>query len=282
MSEESVKLILHGDDAGLCHSTNAAVSAAMEKGLLRSASIMMPCPWAREMVDIALAHPEWDIGLHLTLTSEWEVYRWRPVSGITEVPSLVDDDGFLWRDEELVATHAEPDEVEREVRAQLEMARRWGLQPTHLDNHMGSLFVRPEFVEIFYKLAVESSIPPLLADLTPEEIKAINPALDVGSLEALDVLKEVFPVLKSFASIEEGSLQGKMEQALNKFESFKPGLHEIILHPAQLTEELQAITASAEDRDRDFRLLLSTNLSEEIMKRGIQITNWIEAAHEKR
>jgi hypothetical protein len=180
-----------------------------------------------------------------------------------------------------VGARATPEDVERELWAQIRLAQSWGLKPQHMDNHMGSLFTRPEFLAIFYRIAVETGIPPLLADLSPEEIRAINPNLDVGSMAFLDPLKQIFPVLKSFSAVEHGSLDEKRASATQKLSRMGPGLHEIILHPAELTDELRTITQSAEDRDRDRQLMLDHGLAQAIEKSGARITNWGEAAREK-
>jgi len=277
--EEPVRLILHGDDAGMCHASNLGIIKAMEEGILRSASIMMPCPWAREMVRYAVEHPEKDFGIHLTLTSEWETYRWGPVSNPRDVPSLLDEEGCLWKDERDVAQHADAADVEREITAQIDLAQRWGLSPMHLDNHMGSLFTRPDLVQAFYNVAVARKTPPLLADLTEEELHEINPDLDVGSMDALKSLHQVFPVLQSFSAVQHGSLEEKCTFLRNQVSSFHAGLHEIILHPACLDQELRAVLPSAEDRGRDLALLLDEGTRSFLEQQDVQITHWGEAAH---
>jgi len=276
--EAEIRLILHGDDAGMCHDANLGIKKAMEQGILRSASIMMPCPWARDMVRYAVDHRDWDFGIHLTLTSEWDSYRWGPVSNPRDVSSLLDEEGCFFKDERSVAAYAHPKEVEREIHAQIDLAERWGLHPKHLDNHMGSLFTRPEWVEIFYRIAVERGIPPLLADLTEEELHEINPALDVGSLDSLKGLRSVFPVLRSFSAVQHGSLEEKRSFFMQRVSSLKPGLHEIILHPACPNPELRAVTPSAEDRGRDLDLLLDDPTRSFLEERQVRVIHWGEAA----
>lgn len=152
-------LILHVDDAGMSHESDEGVEKAINEGVSTSTSVMMPCPWVPEIVKFIKEHPNTDAGLHLTLTSEWDNYRWGPLSGRSTVPGLVDKQGALWPSVEAVYFHASADEVDKEIRAQLERALSMGFKPTHLDSHMGTLFARDDYMEKYLKLGVEKQIP---------------------------------------------------------------------------------------------------------------------------
>ena len=138
-------LIIHADDVGMCHSVNEATILALEGGIVTSGSIMVPCPWFLEIAEYCRENPEADLGIHITLTSEWKHYRWRPVSSINKVPGLIDEEGYLWHSEKDVAKHASPAEVEIEIRAQVQRAIDFGIKPTHIDTHMGTVYETPEF-----------------------------------------------------------------------------------------------------------------------------------------
>src|SRR3954447_13875201 len=129
-------LMVHADDAGMCHSVNMATSEALLSGSVQSASVMMPCPWVSEFADIARQHSDLDIGLHLTLTSEWKHYRWRPVAPAEKVKGLLDPDGYMGQDVRPVPADAPAGEIETELRAQVERARHFGIQFTHVDPPM--------------------------------------------------------------------------------------------------------------------------------------------------
>src|SRR5713226_9752155 len=152
-------LIVHADDLGAAHSINTASIKALESGLVSSASIMIPCPWLPEIAAYARTHPEADLGLHLTLTSEWNLYRWGPVLGKERVPSLLDSSGYLYPLENEAAAHMDIKEVEAEIRAQIARARALGIQPTHLDSHMGTLYQSKALFETLLRVARENKLP---------------------------------------------------------------------------------------------------------------------------
>ena len=148
----SGKSIIHADDLGVSHSENIASIKAMEEGAVNSASIMVPCPWFPEIATYAKSHPEMDFGLHLTLTSEWKYYKWRPLTSYSEVKGLVDENNFFHEGWTGVRENASAQEVEKELRAQVEMAKKFGINITHLDSHMFSVFSKPKYVEVYKKL----------------------------------------------------------------------------------------------------------------------------------
>src|SRR5687768_7497171 len=151
-------LMIHADDVGMCHSVNAASIKAMTEGVVSSASVMVPCPWFPEIAAWSREHPEADLGLHLTLTSEWRQYRWRPVSPPDQVRGLIDPEGFMWRSVADVKKHASAREVETEIRAQIERALKFGMKPTHVDSHMGTLFADSAFFEAYVRVARDVKI----------------------------------------------------------------------------------------------------------------------------
>ena len=168
-------IILHADDAGMSEGANIATAHYLENNLIQSAAIMAPCPAADEFIQWAIDHPDTDVGMHLTHTSEWKTYRWGPVSDPAEVPGLIDPDGMLWNEVFNVVMHASADEVEKEIRAQIDKAIAMGYRPTHIDTHMGTLYGHPAYVERFFKVAEEYGIPAnaidLSAPLVAENIK---------------------------------------------------------------------------------------------------------------
>jgi len=151
-------LIVHADDLGMAHSINVASIKGLETGLVSSASIMIPCSWLPEIAAYARTHPEADLGLHLTLTSEWSLYRWGPVLAKERVPSLLDSGGYFYATETEAAAHIDPKEAEAEIRAQIARARALGIQPTHLDSHMGTLYQNQALFETLFRVAHDNKL----------------------------------------------------------------------------------------------------------------------------
>lgn len=158
-SDDARLLIINADDFAMCHAENAATITGLEQGAFCSATIMVPCPWFEEVVAFARRRPAADLGVHITHTSEWQSYRWGPVCGPGEVPSLVDTTGHFYRDVESVYAHARLDEVERETRAQIERALAAGIDVTHLDSHMGTVQLDVNYHDLYVRLAAEYRLP---------------------------------------------------------------------------------------------------------------------------
>lgn len=159
--ELSRAAILHVDDLGMCHGANLAFIRLAEHGLVTCGSVMVPCPWFREIAERGAADPALDLGVHLTLTSEWVHYRWRPISTTSKASGLIDDDGYFWRDVASLRRHMVPEAAAAELSAQVERAFAAGLRPTHLDAHMAAAML-PELLDTHVALARQHKIVPVL------------------------------------------------------------------------------------------------------------------------
>ena len=264
-------LIVHADDLGMAHSVNAATIKAFETGLVNSGSIMVPCPWVSEIATYARANPQADLGLHLTLTSEWTSFRWGPVMSKDRVSSLLDKDGYFYLLETEAASHADPKEVELEITAQIERAKALGIQPTHLDSHMGTLYQNKALFEVFLRVARKYKLPVRIArdwfaraDFLPELLKPedvyIDRILDINtSVTATDWAK--------FYS-----------DAIKKLE---PGVTEVVIHLAYDDAEMQGATFNhpnwgAAWRQRDFEFFTSDAFRKLLQDNQIKLITWRE------
>ena len=273
-------LLLHCDDIGMCPEANSAAIHYLGGGFLHSAAVMMPCPNAVEMIEWAKEHPAEDIGLHLTLTSEWEHHRWGPVSDPAKVQGLIDPDGKLWHEVPDVVMHASAKEVETEIRAQIDKSIALGYRPSHIDTHMGTLFGTVDYLKAFMKVAEDYHIPANIIDGSDPEV-----AQNFKKASGYPLTKEIIsaeyeyslPKLDNFTSVPEGATyEIKRANFFKLVESLKPGLTEIIFHPSVPTDNLKTITGTWQQRGWEAQLFSDPVVIQFLKDKGIIITNWKE------
>jgi chitin disaccharide deacetylase len=256
--EDARLLILNCDDLGFCHAANEGVYESLRDGIATSASLMVPCPWAR---GAAASYRGEDVGVHLTVNAEHDLYRWGP---ITHAPSLLDGDGGFPRTIADVWDHADLDEVRRECRAQVERAILWGFDVSHLDSHMGTVQLRSEFFDVYLGLAAEFGLPLRLSGPRTES--------NIG-----------FPFRR--LADEEGVLYpdnfvfvpgvGSRETILKAIGRLEAGVTEAYLHPAVDSPELRAMASDWESRVDDYSLLVGNGvLREKIEQAGVTLIGY--------
>jgi len=267
---DSRLLILHADDLAVAHAEDAASLDALDTRAVSSASIMIPCPWLTEVADYAKAHPDADLGLHLTLTSEWQSYRWGSVSPKDQVPSLFDPSGYLWPETGPAVEHIRADEAEREIRAQVERAIAMGIHPTHLDSHMAVLFARPDLFAVYVKVAHEYKLP-FLAVRDPNA----PPAL-LATLSDKDIVPDA--IVMANPRIAASDWKNFYATAIK---NLKPGFTEIIVHLGHDDAELRAVTLNHPDygaawRQRDYDVITSPEFKKALDDNHVTLIHWSE------
>lgn len=283
-------IILHVDDVGMSWDSNQGAIQAIEKGVATSLSIMMPCPWVPGFVHYLKKNRSMDAGLHLTLTSEWTDYRWHPLTGKSN-PGLVDGEGAFWSSVEDVVKHATADEVEAEIRAQLDRARNLGFEPTHLDSHMGTLFASAEFMKRYVKVGIENKIPVMLpgghlsmisSQLTggqqqQQQIQAVGQMLWVSGLPVLDDLHNLSYGFNYSKDLSDAELQkAATKQYKESFKELKPGLTMVIMHCTATSEIFSNITDSATLRKADLLAMTDPEFKKFLLNEKIILTTWRE------
>ncbi len=272
-------LILHADDAGMCTEANRAVEEYLTKGDIKSTSVMMPCPAAEEMIAWTVAHPKYDVGIHLTLTSEWKTYRWGPVSDPAKVPGLVDPDGKFWHEVPDVAQHASAKEIEMEIRAQIEKSIALGWRPTHMDSHMGTLFARPDYLRAYLKVSEEYGIPAAVISFSNDEVKEFykKQGYPVNDEVAKMLEAHKLPKLDFYTYVPKGSTYDELrDNFFAMVESLRPGLVQVFFHPSVFSERLKTITNSWQRRVWEAQLMSDPKVKEFFKNKGIIITSWKE------
>src|SRR6185312_8757578 len=305
-------LILHVDDAGMSHDSNDGVEQATGQGVATSTSVMMPCSWVPEMVTYIKDHPKLDAGLHLTLTSEWQNYRWGPLTGKANVPGLVDKEGCLYPAVGAVYFSASPDEVDKEIRAQLDRALAMGFKPTHLDSHMGTLFAKPAFLEKYIGLGIEKQIPVMFPggdDLfykaeakaatiatmkkngTYTEGMNISDPAELGKAKDIGAMlwKNGLPVLDDLHNSSYNwvmpDIENKSDAEIRKWYTdhyiesigrLSPGLTMVIMHCTNPSPTFKYICNESKKRKGDMMAMLDPRLREFLTKNGYILTTWRE------
>lgn len=287
-------LIIHVDDVGMSYESNQGAIKAIRNGVANSLSVMMPCGWVPGFVSYWKETKDLDAGLHLTMTSEWKDYRWAPLAGKPAVKGLVDPEGAMWRSVADVVKNASADEVETEIRAQLDRARTMGFEPTHMDSHMGTLFAKPEFLERYLKVGMQEKIPVMFPGGHNTAIRSDEKMIDEQFEMTQTIGKQLWnaglPVLDDLENTSygwKGPENGdKSEKAMQQYKTgkyieaitkLKPGLTMVIMHCTIHTEVFPQISDSWPTREGDYLAMIDPELRKYIEKEGIILTTWREA-----
>jgi len=261
-------LLIHGDDFGVAHSVDLATEEALEKGWITSASIMVPCPWFPEAAKFAREHPDLDLGLHLTLTSEWNLYRWGPVSS-QPVPSLRTKEGYLPPTEDEAAAQDAPADVARELSAQIEMARKAGVKFTHFDTHMGTLFQTPILFSLYQQAGHDNHVPTFIVTQNlGQQPKSFSIMPDRVVLSGEFQMHPGVPLDQWLSTYEK------------ELAAFGPGIYQITVHLGYDDKELEAITAGKPDwwdapwREADLKVVSSPEFQRFLKAQGFILVTW--------
>ena len=276
-------LIVHADDVGASHAINLATFDALASGLVTSASVMIPSAGLQEVADYAAKHPEADLGLHLTLTTDDAYDRWAPVAPRAEVPSLIDSQGHLLPGPREALGQIDPKEVEIELKAQTRRAKELGLRPTHLDSHQFQLFFRTELFEAYRRVGREAGLPVLLAhglfSLMRERMAARAPKYEslLGPNDL--VIEDAISMTPEAAS---GGREAFYESVLK---SLRPGVSEIIIHvgyEAEVPSDRRGDDPFGSAwRQKDFDYFTGPAFKELLRQQDIRLISWRDLARLK-
>jgi len=287
---ENKYLIINADDFGMCRAANLATFDLFEKGGISSSTVMMPCGWAKEACMWAHDNPQYAVGVHLTFTSEWGKYRWGPVSR-SNVSSLCDEEGYFYHENDGFEDNCDIDEVETEIRAQVNLAKRLGLNPSHLDNHMGSLYgmngnyeVMPKTFEIcgelgyafrmFKKLRdedVPSEFPKNLSiDLLRMFIDGYSKCAAENNVILIDHL--LFPEWTDELKADYNKYR---EYMLTRLSNIPEGeISETFIHPSLESDELKGITALWRCRVWEHKLFADPATRQHLESHGVKYISY--------
>ncbi|MDQ1914125.1 polysaccharide deacetylase family protein [Paenibacillus sp. GD4] len=272
MREKERCLIINADDFGMCHTTNQAIASLLNQRWITSASLMMNCAWTIEAVEILRQHPEWDVGIHLTHTSQWKHYKWGPLS--KDSHTLVDENGYFHSITPTVVKETDPDQLYREAVAQMEMALKMGIDPTNIDNHMGSMGHR---MDMLLELCETYRLPlrypkrtlPLFTDAADHE-RVVKEAEKRGV-----VLPDEVKMLPFYPDTGVEPVYSDTKEAAKQIiRDLKPGVTELVLHPSLDTDELKAITPTWPVRRFEFDVFLDEEIKALLQEQEIKLIYW--------
>lgn len=271
-------VIFHIDDIGFSHASNVASFECLDFGIASCGSVIVPAPWFLETAEICERNPKYDLGVHLSLTCEYDLYRWRALSSVSPDSGLLDSQRSLWRTAEEAIQNVTPKAAENEMRAQIEMALDNGIKVSHIDTHMGTV-LNPKFIMSYLKLAREYDVVAFLPRVTREEL--INRGLGQHAdfyLKMFTKLENSGIPLLDHIVIETGGLQSnKVEFYCKEIAEIKAGLTHFLFHPAKMSLELKSITPdSAEWRNQDFEAFTNPKVKECVEQNDIKIIGYRE------
>jgi len=250
---EPIQLIVRGDDMGMTHACNLAIEKGFEEGILTCTSILVPAPWFEEAARMCRENPDWCIGVHLALNGEWRDYRWKPILPVTEVPSLVDEDGYFYQTEEaFLEANPSLQEVEKELRAQVDLALKRKIDIQYIDTHMGTARATPELHAIVERISRDYGVP-ISQEYGDERL-----------------------------SIYEVPYQQKEKALAEQLGQLGPGLWLLVVHPGLDTPEERAMVDAnpeglknvAFHRAAVTKALTSKKIKNIVKKRHIQLTDY--------
>ena len=262
-------VILHADDIGMCQATLPAYDNLLDAGLLSSASTMVPCAWFPATAAYCRDHPSVDMGVHLTLTSEWDAYRWGPISAGKGVASLLDEEGYFPRGTAPIRERAQVEAVRGEMTAQIERALAAGIDATHVDHHMGVLG-EPHLLLLLAEVAQQYGLP--WREWRPPTAQAAD---EERQMKRRDILLRAAvqgqPLFDARFGLPLDQPRDQLALAKQIFSELPAGLSFVIAHPAIDTPELRAFALDWPSRVANYETLISRELRDFVREQGVQV-----------
>lgn len=275
-SDKDRVAIIHTDDIGMCLSSVSAFADLWEFGLISSGAVMVPCPWFLKAAQYAREHPQADLGVHSTLTCEYKIYRWGPISTRDPRSGLVDEGGFFYPTSREAQEHAVPAFVHVELQAQVQQALRMGIQATHIDTHMGAVGSF-NLIPLYLKVAIANRLPPMAfrmdaAGWQAQGMDAQTAEIAAAFMRQLEVMG--LPLLDNISGLDLGVSKDCLDHARQVLTALKPGITHFILHPAKDSPELREIAPDWRARVANYETFMRPELREFIKEQGIQVIGY--------
>lgn len=274
---DDIVVITHIDDMAMSHASNVASFECLDFGIAKCGSLITVSGWLMDAVSMYQQKKGYDVGVHLSLTSEYNTFRWRPLSTVDPKSGLFDSEGYLWKTTEEVVIKGKPEAAEQEMRAQIDIALNNGFDVTHIDCHMGTV-ITPPFIQSYLNLAKEYNIPAFVPKVSKDDL--IN--LGFGQLEPFyrkwmkKLEEENYPMVDHFIGGPLEPTKDRLKMYKKMFKSLKPGLTHFLFHPAKESEELTALGHTPTERNQDYETFTSQEFKEFIESLDIHLIGYKE------
>jgi hypothetical protein len=275
-SEKDRLVIIHTDDIGMCQASIQAYAQLCDFGLVSSGAVMVPSSWFPSAASYCRSNSKADMGVHLTLTSEWQTYRWSPISTADLKSGMIDEEGYFYQTSEQAQAHGDPQAVQRELQAQLERALAAGIQVTHLDTHMLTV-AHPKFIMSYVQLAIQSKLPFLFPrlDQTGFIDLGLDQELAAFASNYVNILEEQgIPLVDHASGLNLDRPLDRLNYAKQVLGALPSGITHFVIHPSANTPELVAITPDWQSRVADFSTFMDETLRQYISSQGIHIIGY--------
>lgn len=272
-------VIVHADDIGMCQATLPAIADLFDAGLVSSAAAMAPCPWFPAVAQLCRERPDIDMGVHCTLTAEMHASRWGPIASRDRATGLLDADGYFYHTTADMQANGAPDAVAAELEAQYARAVAAGIDPTHIDSHMGTVF-HPAYINGYIELAQRARVPAFILRAATDTLRQIGmPQASIAALSAAQAEYEArgLPVVDRLFMMpltEHTEFADRLALARHVFDTLEPGLTYLLLHPAADTPELRALAGDWRARSGDYRVFCDDGLRRHVRASGVQVIGW--------
>ncbi len=275
-SDNDRVVVIHTDDIGMCQASVKAFEDLHHVGIISSGAVMVPCPWFLAAKNLTTKFPQIDLGVHLTLTSEWSEYRWGPISTRDMVSGMIDQEGYFYASSKEAQDHLDPAFAREELAMQISKMCSDDFLPSHIDTHMGTV-AHPKLMQTYIELAITNKLAVMMFRLDEEGWKATG--LDTDSaIEAVRMVANLedlgIPLFDHIRSMPLEDASNRLEKTKNTFNELQPGLTHFIIHPAIDTPEIRQITPDWQARVGDYEVFRDESLGSFIRRKGIQVLGY--------
>lgn len=276
LSEQDRAVIFHADDIGMCEGSVSAYRDLMDFGLLSSAATMVPCPWfpaAASLFRTLTDHPRLDVGVHLTFNSEWDAFRWGPLSTRDPQSGLMDEDGYFFNRTDFTHERASADAMRQEMQAQIERGLQGGFPVTHVDTHMLCLF-QPRFLPLYLDVARQYGLPVFAFRAHSPQWQSWSAGVEATFPYLQKAEEEGQPLMDYLDVMSLHTHENRLEEAKAKLANLPAGLSYFLIHPVKDTPELRAMAPDWRCRVADYELFTSEAWRKAVQDSGVQVVSW--------